>query len=362
MINPSLGQLHLWARTHDQQQELGDYLGRDLLSHISTTCHSLTSLSPESYLRISSADFYTFFRSMGQLKALRLGMEMNSVLSDAIMIEVFSLPHLEDLSSDLQLDQAFVTALRNDKDAKEILPCIKTLEINFSERGGLAPALLLAVIHTVEQLWITLAHVTEGQNVSLHPSTFEMIGLMTKLVALQFQLQPGMQITYNELAALSDLPSLKSLHISRIYRHGDPRTDDIQVSGQELAASLLGFSSLESLWLSLMPARINATYDEAQIIRHRLAQVYPGYQSPINLDVDEAASFGWPSFDNPEPVSAEPFPSNLIWRASSKNFSPDPIEWAPRNLNAYTDNNGELFPLMTVVTDGTYNHLSDCGT
>lgn len=189
-----------------------------------------------------------------------------------------------------------------------------------------------------------------------------MIGLMTKLVALQVQLQPGMQITYNELAALSGLPSLKSLHISRIYRHGDPRTDDIQVSGQELAASLLGFSSLESLWLSLMPAHINATYDEAQIIRHRLAQVYPGYQSRITLDVDEAASFGWPSFEDPEPVSAEPSPSNLIWRESSKNFSPDPIEWAPRNLNLYTDNNGELISLQTVVTDGTYNHLTDCGT
>ncbi|KAH0148014.1 hypothetical protein KCU67_g11632, partial [Aureobasidium melanogenum] len=165
MFNASLEQLHLWARTHDQQQELGDHLGRDLLSHISTTCHNLTSLSLESYLRISSADLYTFFRSMGQLKALRLGMEMNSVLSDAIMVEVFSLAHLQDLSSDLQLDQAFVTALRDDKDAKEILPCIKTLEINFSEGGGLAPALLLAVIPTVEQLWITLAHVTEGQNV-----------------------------------------------------------------------------------------------------------------------------------------------------------------------------------------------------
>ncbi|KAG9571515.1 hypothetical protein KCU79_g13, partial [Aureobasidium melanogenum] len=78
MFNPSLEQLHLWARTHDQQQELGDHLGRDLLSHISTTCHNLTSLSLESYLRLSSADLYTFFRSMGQLKALRLGMEMNS--------------------------------------------------------------------------------------------------------------------------------------------------------------------------------------------------------------------------------------------------------------------------------------------
>ncbi|KAG9698722.1 hypothetical protein KCU76_g2045, partial [Aureobasidium melanogenum] len=359
MFTPSLRQLQLWTTTHDQQQELGDHLDRYLLSHISTTCQSLTTLSLESHLRVSSADFSTFIAAMGQLKALRLGRELNSVLSDAVMVEVFSLPHLEDLSSDLQLDQAFVTALRNDKEAKDILPRVKTLEVTFSEGGGLAPALLLAVIPTVEQLWMTLAQATEGQAVSLHPATFEMLGLMRRLVALQVQFQPGMQITYNELAALSSLPSLKSVHISRLYRHGDPRMDDLLVSGDELAAALLGFSSLESLWLSIMPARINATYEEAQIIDHRLAQVYPGYQRRITLVIDEVASFGWPSFKEPKSVSDEPSPSNRIWQASSKNFSPDPIEWTPRNLNLYTDNNGRRIPLQTVVTDGAYNHLTD---
>lgn len=159
---------------------------------------------------------------------------------------------------------------------------------------------------------MTLAQVTEGQAVSLNPSTFEMLGLLSKLEALQVRFEPGMQITYNELAALSNLPNLKSLHMSPLYRHGDPRTDDILVSGYELAASLLGFSSLETLWLSVMPAHIDTTYDEAQIISHRLAQVYPGYQSPITLVLDEAASFGYPCVDDHAPVYLQPPTDNVI--------------------------------------------------
>ncbi|KAH0336428.1 hypothetical protein KCU74_g2018, partial [Aureobasidium melanogenum] len=362
-LSAALQRLDLWTSVRGQQENLDPHLDQSWLAHIGTTCQSLTKLSMQSYLRVSSADLSTFFSRIGQLKALRLGMEMNSVLSDEVMIEVFSLPHLEDLSLDFHLDHAFVTALRNDKDAENILPCIKNLEVSFSEGEGLAPALLLAVLPTVEQLWLTLTQVTEGQPVTLHPATFEMLGLMKKLRALQVEFQPGMQITYNELAALSSLPGLKSVHIARTYRPGDPRTDDLLVSGHELATSLLGFSALESLWLSIMPARINATYDEAQLIYHRLAQVYPGgFPSRITLVVDEVASLGWPLFEAPEPVTVQVAASDLIWQASSKNFSPDPVQWAPRNLNRYIDHNGIALPLNKVVTNGVYNHLIDRGT
>lgn len=362
MFTSSLRQLRLWIRARHDQQDLHDHFERDLLFHVSATCSSLTKLSLELFLPLSSVDLATFIAAMGQLKVLRLGWEMNLVLNHAVLVEVFSLPNLEDLSLNLQLDHDFMTVLRNAKEPHQILPRIKKLELSFSEGGGLAPALLFAVILTVEQLWVTLAEVTPGQIVSLHPATFEMLGLLSKLEALQVQFEPGMQITYNELAALSNLPNLKSLRISRIYRHGDPSTDDIVVSGHELAASLLGFNSLESLWLSVMPAHINATYDEAQTISHRLAQIYPGYQSSITLVVDEAVSFGWPSFEDLEPLRAESVASDIIWQASSKNFSPDIVDWAPRNLNVYTDANGTAIPLNKVVTDGVYNHLIDHGT
>ncbi|KAG9516547.1 hypothetical protein KCV07_g6746, partial [Aureobasidium melanogenum] len=361
LLVPSLQRLELQNRTRREQQIAGQHDG-ELMTQISSTCCSLTTLLLESSLHISSAEFSTFFRPMDQLKVLRLGTVLSDTLDEDVMAEVFSLPHLEDLSSDFQLDLAFVTALRNEREAHKILPRIKKLEITFSEGGGLASALLLAVIPTVEQLWLTLAHVVEGHDVSLHPSTFEMLGLMTKLALLQVTLEPGMQLTYNELAALSPLEHLISVHITRIYGRTDPDTIDIQISGQELAASLLGFSSLEALWLGLAPANINATYDEALIISHRLAELSPYHERFVNIVVDEASSFGWPSFQAPEPVTVQSAASDLIWQASSDNFAPDPVKWAPRDLNFYTNANGEIIPLDSVVTDGVYNHLTHCGT
>lgn len=89
---------------------------------------------------------------MGQLKVLRLGWEMNLVLDHAVLVEIFSLPYLEDFSSDLQFDHDFMTVLRSTKEPNQILPRIKKLELSFSEGGRLAPVLLFAVIPTIEQL------------------------------------------------------------------------------------------------------------------------------------------------------------------------------------------------------------------
>ncbi|KAH0365907.1 hypothetical protein KCU65_g5737, partial [Aureobasidium melanogenum] len=358
---PSLQRLELQNRSRRQQQTVGQHDG-DLMTHISSTCRDLTILLLESSLRISSVELSTFFGSMGQLKVLRLGTVMNDILNDDVMAEVFSLPHLEDLSSDFQLDLAFVTALRNEKEAHQILPRIKTLEIHFSEGGSLAPALLLAVIPTVELLFLTLAHVVEGQDVSLHPSTFEMLGLMTKLLHVQVTLEPGMQITYNELAALSPLEHLITVHITKTYRHNDRSTDDIQISGHELATSLLDFTSLEFLWLALAQANITATYDETLIISHRLAQLSPNHEEIVSIVVDEEASFGWPSFEVPKPGTVQRAASDLVWQPNSKSFSPDPVRWTPRNLNLFTDFDGNTIPLSRSVTDGVYNHLTDRGT
>jgi hypothetical protein len=161
-------------------------------------------------------------------------------------------------------------------------------------------------------------------------------------------------VSYTSLFAIASHKGISHFSISSGERGSQQIPTPIIINGHELLHTPINLRLLEILEIITEPSPINLTYDDATIIAHMVMNISPRHLELFDLVIDEVSSFGWPSMEDYN----APEPKNSVWKANGKSFAPDPTQWTPRNLNIYSNKDGEVPALDRVASDGSYNHLS----
>ena len=140
---------------------------------------------------------------------------------------------------------------------------------------------------------------------------------------------------------------------------------NVDLTGADLANTPMDLELLTTMELLALPALLECSYDEATAIIHKVMAVSHNHMHLFDLMVAETTSFGWPSVEDWQAlwVSSEPEEGlveqeDLIWKATSRAFAPDPRNWAPRELDLFFKESGEKLRLEEVASDGSYIHIS----
>jgi hypothetical protein len=354
-LNDTLEELKIWSENDVFETPARSQGNGGWTSHLGTKCSDLTTLKLEFAIRVSSAELTTLFNNMPQLKTLRLGEQMNPVLNRDIISAVFRLPCLEDLSQEFELNLLFIHELVGTTTPGRILPRIVKLHVKFSVGNDVVSALLLHEIPNVEWLKVSFGSPTGDQVSALHPTFSALMTSLSQLTILELQLSPGIHLTHPDLVSITYNKSLNHLTISS-SELGVPQ-DPVRVlfTANELANASFTLRYLEILECLELPSTIEATYEEAVIITHLVDTISPRYAGIFDLSVDETASFGWPATKDYQSIRA---PSEMVWKANTRNFPPDAVQWTSRDINTFVNEKGEIVPPEQVVADGSYNHLT----
>jgi hypothetical protein len=350
----ALRELRIWTDAGSTEDNISPHRDSLWVSHLTTTCVNMTHLKLEVALRVSSADMTAFFSNMRKVKVLRVGHELDSVLDRDAVGAILVMPSLEDLSMDLPLISSFLNEVMATKAVHEILPEARKLEITFLVNENLAPETLLAEVSRLESLSVTLDSTMPDRMIALHPAFGSLLSTLPQLRALELKLASNIYVTCSALATITSNEKLAYLTIASNGPGLHQPSPPIFLTGHDLLQTPVTLKFLDALESLDLPTYIEATYDEALILTHQIMATSPRYMDLLHFRVNEAASFGWPEDYNDE-LCEEP---DLIWKASSKGFAPDPVPWDPRELNSYVDENGGIVPLDQVASDGSYNHLS----
>lgn len=364
-LSPHLRDLSIWTQSDEAGQPMRRHGDNVWVSRLRATCTSLSVLTLEATLDITSAELATMFSTMSQIERLRLGHELNPVLGSDSLAAVFALPSLKHLSLDCPFHAVLMQDLIKALSLTPMLPAIKKLDVTFEINDSIAAAILLENLGSLEELTITFKPTAESLVAALHPSVFTVIATLTRLTILNLYLPATILVPCRGIAMVAAMESLRHLNIFG-DRNGFPQSyGHVHLTGVELLSSPISLKFLEALESLSVASPIQITHDEATAIIHKVTAVSHNHIHLFDLVVDETTSFGWPSaedwqalWDSSEPERVTVEQDDLIWKATSRAFAPDPRNWAPRELDMFFKKNGEKLRLEDVASDDSYIHIS----
>ena len=178
---------------------------------------------------------------------------------------------------------------------------------------------------------------------TIHPSFFSVVSSHPKLEFLGVYLSPDIHLSITDLEHISAHGAHIHLTASGSqYEYPQPPAN-VDLTGADLANTPMSPELLATMELLALPALIECSYDEATTIIHAVMALSPSHMDFFHLAVDETSSLGWPFVEDwqalwvssePEEVLVEQ--EDLIWKATSKAFAPDPRNWAPRELDLFS--------------------------
>lgn len=364
-LGTSLRELSIWTQSDDAGQPIRRQGDNVWISHLGTTCAQLRVLNLEATLNTSSAELASLFSATSMLERLRLGYELNPVLGVDSISAIFALPNLEQLIINYPFNADLVQGLLSTELSATMLPTIQKLDIIFDINDSLAAAILLEKIGSLQELSLTFEPTTDDLVAALHPAFFHVIGTLRQLTSLNLYPPATILIPHHGLAKVAAQAKMHHLAISSDKDGYAQSHGHVQLKGHDLLSMPISLKFLEALESLNVASPVQVTYDEATAFMHAVMNVWTTHMHLFHLEADEASSFGWPtiedwqsSWEQPERAKDALESEELVWKASSKAFAPDPMEWSFRQLNVFKKKNGDVISLEEAATNGAYNYIS----
>lgn len=144
-LNPSLRRLVIWGEGDNLAARVPVFSDNAWISHVRESCFGLESLCLDIELQVSSDLLRTSLEKMANLKELRFGEAVNTVLNDEIVRAIFYLPQLNSLALSYRMTLATV----HDIDPDRKLRKLQKLEVFCTDAAEPAYDILLSGINSL---------------------------------------------------------------------------------------------------------------------------------------------------------------------------------------------------------------------